>query len=635
MDFFTQVLVNGIFNGALYASLALGVTLLFGVLRIGDLAQGALFAIAGYLVYIGTNLLGLPFYLAAPLAVLIICALSVLNGRIVYKPLQKLGLGPTFVGGVALLIIYQNLLAMGFTWEPYALLPPGAAGVVKIGSVILPAQKLLLIAFALVGTPLLWLFLRKTYSGKALRALAQNREAAQLVGVDAIKISAIAFAIAGFASAIPGVVMATLWPMTPYGGTLLILKAFAITILGMGRLRGALFGALLVGMSESLIQGYWSAEVSDLVPFLLLALVLILRPHSLGPEEEAERSHRPAPSFANFSNNWMRWIPWGLALVAILLPIIIQNNFWLHLLILMGLSILLVSGLDLLNGYTGIPSLAQAGLYGIGAYTSALLAMRMGWTFPLTLMGAVILTMLAALLIGMLGLRLRGRWTSFTFLVGVVITLLLESFAPGGTQGLVNIPQLAASIPGIGEFKLNPFHDKLSYFYLILFFVVVLLWLKSRIVNSRFGRALIAIREDEVLAKAVGIPTAQYKLRIFIANAGFAGVAGSLYAHYLVYLNPDLFAFSQSFNMYVMNLVGGIGTFLGPVAGPALLTLFDELSRPLNGAISEILFGVLLILLLIYMPMGFAGLAQRLSRFFSRRELEKLEFAPDQEERTR
>jgi branched-chain amino acid transport system permease protein len=631
MEFFAQVLVSGLFTSSLYASLALGVTLLFGILRIGDLAQGALYAAAGYLLFVGTKLLGLPIYAAAPAAVLIVIFLSTLNGRFVYRPLQRLGLGPTFVGGVAVLIILQNLLAIGFTWEPYALLPPSPDSLIRIGGAILPPQKLIVILFALTGSLGLWLFLRKTFAGKALRALAQNREAAQLVGVDVVKVSAIAFAIAGLASAVPGVVMATLWPITPYAGTLLILKAFAITILGMGRIRGALLGALLVGMSEAFMQGYGSAALSDLVPFLLLAFVLVLKPHALGPEEEAERAYRLVEPRKLLKKNSMSWLPWGMLFLAAILPLILHDNFWLHLLILMGLNILLVSGLDLLNGYTGIPSLAQAGLFGIGAYASALLAMRLKLDFPLTLLGAAGITMIAASLIGLLGLRLSGRWTSFTFLVGVVITLLLESFAPGGSQGLTGVPGLKASLPGIGAIAINPFNDKLSYFYLVLLFVFIFLWLKSRIVDSRFGRALLAIREDEVLAKSVGIPADRYKLRAFVINAAFAGVAGSLYAHYLVYLNPDLFTFSQSFNLYVMNLVGGAATLFGSVLGPAVLTLFAELSRPLSGSIAEIVFGTLLILMLIYMPMGMMGLFRKVLSMTGRRS-DDLESASEMDE---
>jgi branched-chain amino acid transport system permease protein len=612
MEYLGQVLINGLFISGLYALIALGVTLIFGILRIGDLAQGALYAVAGYLTFLGTQPLGLSYFIVAPLAVLAVALLSTLNSCFIYRPLQRLGIGPTFMGALGLLIIIENLLAIGFTWEPQALASPWEQTSIRIGGTVLPPQKLIVVLLALLGSIGLWLFLRHTYPGKALRALAQNWEAARLVGINVESITALAFGLAGAFSGATGVLMATVWPITPYGGALLVLKAFAIAIIARGRVRGAVLGALLVGMSESLVQGYWAAQLSDLVPFVLLALALLLRPQSLGPDEaeEEKTTHRTGSTPPFFNLPWARALSLGLVLCVGLLSPWIANSLWLHLLIVMGIAILLVSGLDLLTGYTGIPSLAQAGLWGIGAYASALLAMRLSWTFPATLLAAALLTLVAALIIGVLGLRLKGHWTSFTFIIGVAITLLLGSSFAGlteGTRGLIGIPPLKLALPGTGTLTLNPIRDKFSYLYLVLAFVILALWFKSRIVRSRMGQALLAIREDEVLARTVGVPTERYKLLVFLVSAGFTGIAGALYAHYLIYLNPDLFTFTQSFNLFVMNLVGGAGTLFGPVLGPGALTLFSELTRPINGAIAEITFGLLLILALIHLPDGLAG----------------------------
>jgi len=615
MEFLGQVFVNGLFLSCLYALIALGTTLIFGVLRIGDLAQGALYALAGYLVFLGTKHWGLEYWLAASLAVLVVTLVSVLNGHFVYRRLQTLGIGQTFLGAVGLLIILQNLLAIGFTWEPQAIRFPWSDALIQVGSVALLPQKFLVIVLAIVGMLGLWFFLKYSFIGKALRALAQNREAAQLVGVNVSVITALAFAIAGALSGGTGALMATVWPLTPYGGTLLVLKAFAITVIGMGRVRGAFIGALLVGMSEALVQGYWRAELSDLVPFVLLAGALVLKPQVLGPEEDEKTNQLRSRTLTAFQTNpYLRYVPLVLAGLAVILPHFLPGQFWLHLGILAGINIIVVSGLDLLTGYAGIPSLAQAGLIGIGAYTSAILAMKLGWTFPLTLIGALIVTVSAASLIGLLGLRLKGRWTSFTFIMGIVITLLIANLEPltGGTQGLIGVSFLTIDLPGVGKITLNPYRDKLAYFYLVLAFVALTLWLKSRIVHSRIGRALVAIREDDVLAQSVGISVERHKLGAFLLSAAFASIAGSLYAHYLAYLNPDLFTFSQSFNLFVMNLIGGVATLLGAVFGPVALTVFAELTRSISGSIASIVFGILLIVSLIYLPDGLVGLARKI-----------------------
>jgi len=550
MEFLGQVFLNGLFTSCLYALLALGTTLLFGVLRIGDLAQGALYAVAGYLVFLGTKFWGLNFFLAAVLAILLVISLSVLNGHFIYRRLQQRGIGQTFLGAVSLLIIIQNTLALGFTWEPQALHSPWENTYFTVFAMSLPIQKIFLMGLTLVGLAGLWFFLKKTYYGKALRALAQNREAAQTVGINVTAVTALAFGISGLITGSTGVLMATLWPLTPYGGTLLVLKAFAITIIGMGNVRRVFFVAMLVGVSEALVQGYWQAAFSDLVPFILLAGALLWKPQVLGPEED-ERTHHTS-TLSKLDLGWnakFRYLPLILLFLVALIPMLSPGNFWLHLLILIGINVILVAGLDLLTGYTGIPSLAQAGLWGVGAYASALLAMKLGWAFPFAILGAVLCTMGIALVMGYLGLRLKGRWISFTFIVGIVMTLLISAFAflTGGNQGLLSIPPFKIDIPFIGSIVFNPYRDKLSYFYLILGFVAGALWLKHRIAQSKMGRALIAIREDEVLAESIGVNVARHKLNVFLISALFSGIAGSLYAHYLAYLNPDLFTFQHSF----------------------------------------------------------------------------------------
>jgi branched-chain amino acid transport system permease protein len=616
MEFLGQVFLNGLFTSCLYALLALGTTLLFGVLRIGDLAQGALYAVAGYLVFFATKFWGLDFFLAAGLALLLVILLSILNGHFIYRRLQKLGIGQTFLGAVGLLIIIQNTLVLGFTWEPQALHAPWENILLALLGTNLPIQKILLMGLALFGLIGLWYFLEKTYYGKALRALAQNREAAQCVGVNVTAMTALAFGISGLITGSTGVLMATLWPLTPYGGTLLVLKAFAITIIGMGHVPRLLFTAMAVGFGEVLVQAYWQAAFSDLVPFVLLALLLLWKPHALGPEED-ERVQQRAPAAISVNSKWdnkFRFLLPILILLAALIPLLAPGNFGLHLLILIGINIILVSGLDLLTGYTGIPSLAQAGLFGVGAYASALVALKLGGAFPFTLVTAILTAMGVALLMGYLGLRLQGRWTSFTFIVGIVITLLISAlaFLTGGTQGLLAIPPLKIDLPMIGSIVFNPYRDKLAYFYLTLGFVALTLWLKHRLVHSKMGKALVAIREDEVLAQSIGVHITRNKLSAFLVSALFCGIAGSLYAHYLAYLNPDLFTFQHSFYLYVMNLVGGAGTLFGSILGPTALTLFAEFTRPINGSIAAIAFGVALLVSLIYLPRGLAGAFEKM-----------------------
>ncbi len=611
-----QFALNGLFTSSVYALVSLGLVIVFGVMKIGDFAQGAFYVLSSYLVFTVEQYAGLPYGIAALLAVAVIAAISWANGQLVYLPLRRVGIGQTFIGALGVLLVVISVLTLIFGTDAQTVASPWGSYTIRLGGIAISAQKALVIGAALVLIGVTAFLLRYTRWGKALRALSQNEEAAALTGVNPAATRGLAFVWAGVLVGVAGALMAPVWPFEATSGTLLVLKAFAITVIGMGRVRGVLLGALLVGLSETMVQAYWSAQFSDLIPFALLALVMLLRPQALGPDEG-----RSAPG-AHQVQQAIRWpgtvyLALAAGLLVLLSPWWAQmDNFWLHLLILMGLNVIMVSSLDLLTGYAGIPSLAHAGFWGIGAYSYALLMMRWGWPFPAALLGAASISSGAALVVSLVGLRLRQHWTSFTFIVGVIITMLLTDFetVTGGPNGLIGVPAASFVLPGLGPIILNPFRDKLGYFYLVLALVLLVLWIKRRIVRSHMGQALVALREDEGLAQAVGVPTERYKVGVFVISCGLTGIAGGLFASYLTYLNPQFFTFEKSFNLLVMNLVGGSASLLGPVIGPAALTLFAEWTHAFNQSIAEIIFGLLLIWTLIYLPGGLIAGSRRIMR---------------------
>jgi ABC-type branched-subunit amino acid transport system ATPase component/ABC-type branched-subunit amino acid transport system permease subunit len=303
-----------------------------------------------------------------------------------------------------------------------------------------------------------------------------------------------------------------------------------------------------------------------------------------------------------------------------LLPWLLTSTLERHLLVLIAINVLLVSGLDLLIGYTGLLSLAHAGFWGIGAYTSALL-MRGDLPFLATLPSAGLVASACGLFLGYPALKLRGHYfVVVTFISGIILTILMNVLGgvTRGPLGLPGIPFAEIEIPGLFSHRFNPFRDKLGYYYLVLAFTLLALFVKERLVRSPFGRALVAIREDEDLAQTVGIRTHRYKVLIFALSAGLAGIAGSLYAHYVTYISPESFTFRESFDLFVMNLVGGAGSTAGPVLGPVFLTLLGEVTRQFHPAVSEIAFGVILIATIAFLPGGLVGGLRRLSSRIAR-----------------
>lgn len=297
-------------------------------------------------------------------------------------------------------------------------------------------------------------------------------------------------------------------------------------------------------------------------------------------------------------------------LIGVALPLLFTNPSQRHLLVLIGINVILVTGLDLLIGYTGLISLGHGGFWGVGAYTSALLVKQAGAPFLLGLLGAGGMAALMGVFIGYPALKLRGHYfVVVTFISAIVLNLLFTNLVDltRGPMGIPGIPFAKLEIPGWFSYRFNPFKSTISYYYLVLFFLFLVMMAKTWIVRSRFGRALVAIREDEDLAASVGIDTHRYKVLIFAVATGFAGIAGSLYAHYMTVISPASFTFVGSFNLFVMNLVGGAGTLLGPVVGPVALTLVQELARIFSPVGAEIAFGVFLIVTIIFLPKGIAG----------------------------
>ncbi|MFB6214244.1 MAG: branched-chain amino acid ABC transporter permease, partial [Candidatus Bipolaricaulia bacterium] len=251
--------------------------------------------------------------------------------------------------------------------------------------------------------------------------------------------------------------------------------------------------------------------------------------------------------------------------------------------IVIGTTAIGVSSLDLLYGYAGLPSLAQGAFFGIGAYTSAVLTMNISNSVFLALAGGAVVTGIIGVLVGLVGIRTGRHWTSFTFISTIIFTISFMNFEvfTGGPSGLSGVPHLSLGVPVSRGILFNPFLNKNAYYFLVVLVLFCLLWLKHLAVKSWFGRSIKAIREDEGLARSVGIPSRRYKVAVFGFSAAVAGVGGSLYAHYVTYLHPDLFNFVKSFRFLMMNRIGGLGSLVGPVLGSGFVRAVEELTRPL------------------------------------------------------
>lgn len=301
-----------------------------------------------------------------------------------------------------------------------------------------------------------------------------------------------------------------------------------------------------------------------------------------------------------------------------LLPLLLDPYF-LHICINIFIWSILTLGIRIVL-LTGYFNAAQAGFMGMGAYFSALMAMELGLSFWLCLPLAGLMTALLAVIIGFPILRIKGVYfVMATFALTEVFRHIWMMWKDlfGGPQGLLGIPRPDAL--HIAGWTIS-FTTKLSFYYLAFFLFLIALAMARRIDLSRFGMTLRAISQTDLLAEAVGVSLIRYKVTAFALGSFFAGIAGSFSAHYYTYASPWDFTMISALYMVMYAVVGGMGSFLGPVLGCFVLLGLDEILRPFKEYI-PILFGLILIAVLRFLPGGIITLPERILSLVKRRSV--------------
>ncbi|MFO7706920.1 MAG: branched-chain amino acid ABC transporter permease [Desulfobacterales bacterium] len=275
-------------------------------------------------------------------------------------------------------------------------------------------------------------------------------------------------------------------------------------------------------------------------------------------------------------------------------PLFITNMYYIQVLVFIGIYIILALSLNLLNGYIGLLSIGHAAFYAIGAYASAKLSMELGLPWVLAMAGAGAIAGAFGFLIAKPTLRLSGIYmTLVTLGFNMILFLVLQNW-----MGFTNGPLGIMDIPPPSFFG-AAVSSRLHYYYLILGLVLLTVFSMHRLMSCRFGRALVAIRENELAAEATGVDTTRYKTQAFVLAAFYAGIAGSFYAHFVKYISPDSFTINESFILLAMLAFGGQGNLIGPVVGAAVLILIPEVFRPLQEVRMFVYGGVLVVMMLV------------------------------------
>jgi branched-chain amino acid transport system permease protein len=299
----------------------------------------------------------------------------------------------------------------------------------------------------------------------------------------------------------------------------------------------------------------------------------------------------------------------ALMLGLLAMPVVLQsmgNYYVIHVAALVGIYCILNLGLNITIGFTGLLDLGFMAFYAIGAYTAALLSIA-GLSFWLVLPVCIIVGGLVRLAIGTPVLRLRGDYLAIVTLAFGEITRLVANNLDSITNGPKGLPGVGQKIGEVNFFGIV-FQDDIQFYYLILFFVILSIIVTYRLEHSRMGRALVAIREDELAAELSGINVARVKGIAFALSGMFGALAGAIYAHWIGFITPEMFTFWESVLLVSMIVVGGMGNIAGVLLGTVLLVGVPEVLRSSLGTkfvdYRMLLFGITMILVIIFRPQG-------------------------------
>lgn len=307
-----------------------------------------------------------------------------------------------------------------------------------------------------------------------------------------------------------------------------------------------------------------------------------------------------------------QWILFSAFMLALFLFPVLGSTSLVHLLNSIGITLIAVLGLQILTGYTGQISLGHSAFIALGAYSSAILSVKLGLPFWFSLPLSGLITALAGLLIGLPSLRIKGFYLAMATIASqfIIIFVIGHLNITGGPFGMP-VPQVK-----LGNFI---FASEKSYYYIILVTGIIMTFIALNITRTRVGRALIAIRDNDLAAELLGINIFYYKLLSFFVASFFAGIAGSLWAHYITVIHPEQFTLTDSIWYLGMIIVGGMGSITGTIFGVSFMMILRELvdiaspvvasAFPAVGgaafaALGQIVFGLVIVLFLIFEPRG-------------------------------
>ncbi|MEY9757180.1 ABC transporter permease [Bradyrhizobium yuanmingense] len=597
--------INGLIVGNVYALVAVGLALIFGVSRLINFAQGSIYLVGAYIGWIAVVQLHTPL----PLTIIVVAVAAAIVGLIIerfgLRPLQNSVRIAPLLATIGISFVLDQLVMLIFSPNPRAL-PSQLPDVrFQVGGGTIGPLDLLIAGVGLTSALLLFVFLRYTKLGWAVRATAQDRDAAMQMGVDVNRVNQAVFGIAAALGGVSGMLVGMYYNQIDTAMSLqATLKGVVAEVVGgAGNVPGAVIGSLLLGLVESYGVAVLGTSYRNLFAFLLLVVVLVLRPNGLFV---SARQAPPEPLTGTFIApsrpvNIPRWALLAAVAGFAILPLFPVSFYVLQTLINAWLLGMLALSLTLVAGTMGQVSLGHAALLAIGAYTSALLSLTLAVPAGLAVIGGGLMSAALGTLLISPSFRLRGHYVSIaTLAIGEIVALVILNWesVTRGPIGISGIPPLAL----FGYDLISP----TSVYWFSLAVMVVLALLQGRLLTSHLGRSFRAIRDDDIAARAYGLSLNRYKSIAFIFGGFAAGVSGGIAAHLYSYINHETFNTQQSILALTVVILGGLGNVIGAIVGSVALVGLPEVFR-IAAEYRILIYGIVLLLLVRFRPQGLLG----------------------------
>lgn len=596
-------LMLGLVNGAFYAVLSLGLSIIFGVLNVINFTHGAQYMMGAFVAWLLLTVLGIGYWPALLLAPLLVGLFGVAMERLLIRHTYKLDhlYGLLLTVGLATVIEGTFLNLYGAAGQPYPA-PPQLRGAVDLGIMFLPVYRGWVIVAAVLICAATWFLIERTRLGSYLRAATENPELVRAFGV---RVPVMIAAVYGFGvalAAFAGVLGAPIFQVSPFMGSNLIIVVFAVVVIGgMGSIAGSIVTGFGIGLVEGLTKYFWP-EAANTAVFVMMTLVLMLRPMGLFGKTVILHGQTAATGQIGHKPTLGVVPSHALAVGAIVLAVLVAPMVGYPVIIMHIMCFALFAmAINLLLGFAGLVSFGHAMFFGMAGYITAHAVKVWGVQPEIGIILGTGVAALIGLVTGAIAIRRQSIYFAMITLAfsQMIYFFCLQAPFTGGEDGIQGVPR--GMLFGVIDLNVT-----MNMYLLVAAAFLGGLFCTYRILHSPFGHVLRAIRDNEPRALSLGYDAQRYKLMAFVLSASIAGLAGSLKA--LVFQIASLTDVSNlvSGEVLFMALIGGTGTIFGPVVG-AILVIGMQHYLSWLGSWVLVVQGAIFVLFVILFRQGIVG----------------------------